>query len=190
MELNRILLHLAAKSLRYRFLKDTGRPGRPEAIRLEVTQRCISKCLMCNIWQMSVSSPELEASDWIQLLQSPILSELKQLDVTGGEPFLRDDLAELLLGIGKLKATCLPQLCSVAITTNSFYTCAVQKGVTEMQLQQIKDIAKQSGVMVGKMKKDEIIRAIQQAEGNSACFNTGTATVCGQTNCLWREDCQ
>lgn len=59
-----------------------------------------------------------------------------------------------------------------------------------MKLQGIRGIAKQRGVMVGKMKKDEIIRAIQETEGNSACFNTGMAAVCGQMNCLWREDCQ
>ena len=130
MELNRILLHLAARALRYRLLKATGRPGRPEAISLEVTQRCIAKCLMCNIWQMPATSPELEASDWIKLLQSPVLSELKELDVTGGEPFLRDDLPELLLGIGKLKATCLPHLCSVAITTNGFLTAKILSDVS------------------------------------------------------------
>ena len=130
MELNRILLHLAARALRYRLLKATGRPGRPEAISLEVTQRCIAKCLMCNIWQMPAISPELEASDWIKLLQSPVLSELKELDVTGGEPFLRDDLPELLLGIGKLKATCLPHLCSVAITTNGFLTAKILSDVS------------------------------------------------------------
>jgi MoaA/NifB/PqqE/SkfB family radical SAM enzyme len=121
MEMNRILLHLAGRGIRYRYLKVTGTSGRPEALSLEVTQRCIAKCLMCNIWQMP-PSPEIEACDWLELLQSPALSELKELDVTGGEPFLRDDLAELLLGIGRLKKTHLPLLCSVAITTNGFLT--------------------------------------------------------------------
>ena len=87
MELNRILQQLAARSLRYRYLKATGSPGRTEAMSLEVTQRCIAKCLMCNIWQMPVASPELEAVEWLKLLQSPILSELKELDVTGGRVF-------------------------------------------------------------------------------------------------------
>ncbi len=130
MELNRILQQLATRSLRYRCLKATGSPGRTEAMSLEVTQRCIAKCLMCNIWRMPVASPELEAEEWLKLLQSPILSELKELDVTGGEPFLRDDLAELLLGIGTLKATSLPRLCSVAITTNGFLTAKILSDVS------------------------------------------------------------
>jgi MoaA/NifB/PqqE/SkfB family radical SAM enzyme len=121
MVLNRILLSLAARGIRYRFLKATGRPGRPEALSIEVTRRCIAKCLMCNIWRMP-AVPELAAADWLNLLESPVLSGLKELDITGGEPFLRNDIVELLLGIGRLKKTHLRSLCSVAITTNGFLT--------------------------------------------------------------------
>jgi len=122
MRLNRILISLAARGVRYRYLKATGRPGRPEALSLEVTRRCLAKCIMCNIWQKPATVPELAADDWLELLKSPALSDLKELDVTGGEPFLRDDIVKLLLGIGRLKATHLKQLCSVAITTNGFLT--------------------------------------------------------------------
>ncbi len=129
MGLNSILISLAARGGRYRYLKATGRPGRPEALSLEVTQRCIAKCIMCNIWQIPAMAPELVAEDWLKLLQSPVLSNLKELDVTGGEPFIRNDIVELLLGIGRLKATHLKQLCSVAITTNGFLTEKVLKDV-------------------------------------------------------------
>lgn len=59
-----------------------------------------------------------------------------------------------------------------------------------MKIEEIKEIAKQKGVKTGKMKKSEIVRAVQAAEGNIACFDTGTATECGQANCLWRADCR
>ena len=59
-----------------------------------------------------------------------------------------------------------------------------------MNMQEIKKIAKQRGLSAGKMRKAEIIRAIQEAEGNSACFDTGKAAECGQEKCLWREDCR
>ena len=59
-----------------------------------------------------------------------------------------------------------------------------------MNVQQIKEIAGSRGLKTGKMKKDEIIRAIQADEGNYPCFDTGKATECGQVNCLWREDCE
>ena len=58
-----------------------------------------------------------------------------------------------------------------------------------MKMDQVKSVAKDRGVKPGKMKKEELIRAIQQAEGNPQCFNTQFSQLCGQENCLWREDC-
>lgn len=58
-----------------------------------------------------------------------------------------------------------------------------------MKLEEIKEIAKQHDIKVGKMKKAELVRAIQAAEGNEVCFETGQAAECGQAGCLWRGDC-
>jgi len=59
-----------------------------------------------------------------------------------------------------------------------------------MTVKQIKEIAKKKGVkVVGNMKKDDIIRNIQRAEGNVDCFGSANAGVCDQLNCLWRKDC-
>jgi MoaA/NifB/PqqE/SkfB family radical SAM enzyme len=129
MEMNRLLLTLALHAGRYRFLKATGRPGRVEALSMEITRHCVARCVMCNIWRMRPTSPELQAGDWLELLEDPILSELKELDITGGEPFLRSDLVDLLLGVGRLKATHLRRLCSVAVTTNGLLTDKVLNDV-------------------------------------------------------------
>jgi hypothetical protein len=58
-----------------------------------------------------------------------------------------------------------------------------------MTVKQIKEIARQKQIKVGNMKKENIIRAIQKAEGNFDCFGTAAAGICNQVNCLWREDC-
>jgi hypothetical protein len=58
-----------------------------------------------------------------------------------------------------------------------------------MKLDEIKEIAKQHNIKVGKMKKADLVRAIQQVEKNDLCFETGQAATCGQVACLWREDC-
>ncbi|MBI5188906.1 MAG: SAP domain-containing protein [Nitrospirae bacterium] len=58
-----------------------------------------------------------------------------------------------------------------------------------MNLKQVKEIAKEKGVKVGNMKKEEIIRAIQRAEGNFDCFGTAIAGICDQSGCLWWNDC-
>ena len=90
MEFHRIILALVSRGIRYRFLKASGLPGRPEALSMEVTRRCVAKCVMCNIWQMRTISKELDAHDWLNLLESPVMSKLKELDLTGGEPYRRD----------------------------------------------------------------------------------------------------
>jgi hypothetical protein len=58
-----------------------------------------------------------------------------------------------------------------------------------MKLDELKEIAKQHNIKVGKMKKADLVRAIQQVENNDICFETGQADTCGQVACLWREDC-
>ncbi len=58
-----------------------------------------------------------------------------------------------------------------------------------MTVKQIREIARQKQIKVGNVKKDSMIRAIQQAEGNFDCFGTAVAGICDQIDCLWREDC-
>jgi hypothetical protein len=60
----------------------------------------------------------------------------------------------------------------------------------EMKVEQVRAIAAEMGIKAGKMKKAELIRSIQKAEGNEECFDTGRAQLCGQQECLWREDCR
>lgn len=58
-----------------------------------------------------------------------------------------------------------------------------------MKIETIKEIAKSKGVSnISKLKKkEEIIRAIQLAEGNADCFLR--IPDCGIEDCAWREDC-
>ncbi len=58
-----------------------------------------------------------------------------------------------------------------------------------MTLKEVREMAKEKGIKVGKMKKDEIIRSIQRAEGNFDCYGSADSGYCSQDDCLWREDC-
>ncbi len=58
-----------------------------------------------------------------------------------------------------------------------------------MNMQEIKVIARERGVKAGTMKKAELVQAIQRSEGNDACFDTGRSATCGQSRCLWKDDC-
>lgn len=59
-----------------------------------------------------------------------------------------------------------------------------------MKMQEVKEIAKNRGVKAGTMKKAELIKNMQRAEGNADCYDTGNAAECGQDECLWRDDCK
>ncbi|SKA20089.1 Rho termination factor, N-terminal domain [Trichlorobacter thiogenes] len=58
-----------------------------------------------------------------------------------------------------------------------------------MKLDDVKKIAAELGIKAGKLRKADLIQQIQQAEGNDPCYATGKMAVCGQEQCLWREDC-
>lgn len=73
----------------YKFLEYLTRGGLLN-INLEVTKRCNARCNFCDYWKEGIS-PELK--DYV-----PIVKKLKPLSVslTGGEPLLRQDLAQLI----------------------------------------------------------------------------------------------
>jgi hypothetical protein len=58
-----------------------------------------------------------------------------------------------------------------------------------MKMDEIKQIARQRNLKVGRTTKSELKRAIQRAEGNMPCFADDMAATCGQHACLWRPDC-
>jgi hypothetical protein len=64
-----------------------------------------------------------------------------------------------------------------------------EKGDHGMKIDDVRKIASQQGIKAGKAKKSDLVRAIQQAEGNAACFDSNNSAHCGQPACLWREDC-
>jgi hypothetical protein len=58
------------------------------------------------------------------------------------------------------------------------------------RLQEVRTIARKMGIDRRNASQKDLIRAIQRAEGNHACFATSSVQTCGQVNCLWRADCE
>lgn len=58
-----------------------------------------------------------------------------------------------------------------------------------MNMQEIRDLAKDKGIKSSRMKKVDLIHAIQLSEGNFSCFASAMNGECDQAGCLWREDC-
>ena len=58
-----------------------------------------------------------------------------------------------------------------------------------MHIQNIREKAKEFGIKTTKMKKVDLVRSIQIAEGNFNCFATAMDGACDQFGCVWRDDC-
>ncbi len=91
---------------------------------LAVTYNCNARCVMCNIWQ---DKPRLENQLGAKAYANLPLS-LKYINVSGGEPFLRDDLPEI---IRVLKKRCPKS--RIIISTNGFLPERIYAMMQEIQ---------------------------------------------------------
>jgi len=83
---------------------------------IAITYRCNAKCHMCNIWK-SPSSPKEEIT--LQDLKK-IPDGLKFANITGGEPFLREDIEDIVKIVSKKTKR-------LVISTNGYFTDKVLK---------------------------------------------------------------
>jgi MoaA/NifB/PqqE/SkfB family radical SAM enzyme len=77
---------------------------------IAVTYRCNAQCHMCNIWKYPTEKTEEITVDDLQ----KIPGNLKFANITGGEPFIRDDIEELIFLV-KSKTKRL------VVSTNGYY---------------------------------------------------------------------
>jgi len=83
----------------------------PKIAVIAITYKCNSKCQMCNIWQKQPKD-EVKPSIYLKLPRS-----LNDINITGGEPFLRPDMIEIL---DHIFARCHPP--KLDISSNGFLT--------------------------------------------------------------------
>jgi predicted metal-binding transcription factor (methanogenesis marker protein 9) len=57
-----------------------------------------------------------------------------------------------------------------------------------MRMDEVREKAKKFGIKTARMKKEDLIRAVQVAEGNFPCFGSA-AGYCDQEACCWIDDC-
>ncbi|MBC9931156.1 GTP 3',8-cyclase MoaA [Chitinophaga qingshengii] len=88
-------------------------------VRLSVTDRCNLRCTYCMPEQMRFvkSSALLTDEEIVTLLQTLARAGISKVRITGGEPFLRPGLMQLL---AEIKA--IPGIREIAITTNGVLT--------------------------------------------------------------------
>ncbi|MGB6064117.1 MAG: radical SAM protein [Desulfomonilaceae bacterium] len=109
---------LVNRGISYRVRNLLGLLPHMRALTITVTRRCNSRCIMCNIWRLRKDSDELALEEITRFLSSPSLSDLVELDLTGGEPLLRPDLPQLIEKVCALKHENLRSLKTIALATN------------------------------------------------------------------------
>ncbi len=62
--------------------------------------------------------------------------------------------------------------------------------VAAVKMKEVQRMAKGLGINCWGMKKVDLIRTIQEREGNVPCFFTERVQLCGETQCLWYESCK
>lgn len=58
-----------------------------------------------------------------------------------------------------------------------------------MNMLEIRSLAKNLGIKTSRLGKVQLVKTIQQAEGNFDCFSSAVDAICDRGDCLWRSDC-
>lgn len=104
-------------------------PNLPWRINLSVTNLCNARCKMCNVWTVYRNSPQLIKDEMsiehFKKLFDELDGHLLWLHLTGGEPFLRKDLIEIIeVAIAKCK-----NLIIIDISTNGLMPKHITKTI-------------------------------------------------------------
>ena len=85
----------------------------PTVVQLNVTLKCNSRCIMCNIWKTK-RNYELSAKEWKAVFSDRLFNSIEYLLLSGGEPTLLNNLFEII----KYIFPQMPRLKKLLISTN------------------------------------------------------------------------
>lgn len=80
-------------------LRATSESLRPRQLWFEVTDKCNCRCKFCNIWRNRSTKNVLTPEEIGKALSDDLFKELEYIMLSGGEPFLRADLEEIIMRI-------------------------------------------------------------------------------------------
>ena len=126
-----LMFHLAERFLRAAVPPLRARL-RPLKLTLACTYRCNHRCQTCGIWALYRDNPgaakgEMAFEDYERLFRE-LREDILFIDWTGGEPFLREDSAEVF----RCAAATCPKLSSIVIATNGLLTDRIVPTVSKV----------------------------------------------------------
>ncbi|MCD4813017.1 polysaccharide pyruvyl transferase family protein [bacterium] len=96
----------------------------PNVINFPVTDRCNSRCVMCNVWKEE-NVTDLATEAIAGILSDPLFKKVRSVGLSGGEPTLRNDLAQL----GQVMIRKLPKLKGLSIISNGLQPEKVENSI-------------------------------------------------------------
>lgn len=91
---------------------------------LAVTSACNCRCKMCSIWEQQ-GSAVLSFDQYRDIFRSHALCNVTDLSLTGGEPTLRKDLADIVA----LAVSSFPRLIKLSLNSNGFASALLEDQV-------------------------------------------------------------
>ncbi len=113
-------------SLQYH-LAGTAFTAKPRMVQFPVCDRCNARCVMCNRWSKNAKD-EIRIEKIREVFSNPLFSKVEQVNLHGGEPTLRNDLAEIC----RIVQDGCPRLQRIWISTNGFGTQRIEKRMLEI----------------------------------------------------------
>lgn len=100
----------------------------PEQFTFFITSRCNFKCQHCFYWKEINSKADFKIDEFNKVVKS--FGRFSFLSITGGEPFLRDDIVDIVIGFVKFNG-----VKRISIPTNGYETYRIYKAVDEIMPQ-------------------------------------------------------
>jgi hypothetical protein len=121
-----------------KLIKENGkRKIYPKVLQMPITTRCNSKCIMCNIPNMS-NVGDMTSEELGKALKDSIFKEITSIGINGGEPFILNNLEEYVNQV----INSLPKLNYINIISNGFLTDRILE-----KSQKIYEMCKKNDIM-------------------------------------------
>lgn len=138
----------------------------PTFLTYQFTNLCNSRCIMCGIWKNKKNN-EMAIKEIKKISENRLFSRIRWINLTGGEPFLRNDIVEAIEILNRL-----PNLEGIAIPTNGFLTEKITKNVKT-----ILSVLNKNRFLSVTVSVDGLERAHDKMRGINGSFKKAISTI-------------